>query len=143
MSYVRVWIHAVWGTKNREPSLRKEVRSRIIEHIRENAKDKGIYIDRLDGDTDHLHCLFALGPDMTIAKALQLIKGESAHWMNDKRITQTKFEWAGEYYAVSVSESMLDRVRAYIDNQEEHHRKKTFAQEVGEFLQKYNFTPHG
>src|SRR5260221_7530327 len=119
MSYVRVWIHAVWGTKNREPVLTKEIRSRTIEHMRENAKEKGIHIDSLDGYTDHLHCLFGLNAEMTIAKAMQLMKGESAHWMNDERVTPAKFEWASEYYAVSVSESMLERVRAYINNQEE------------------------
>ena len=143
MSYVRVWIHAVWGTKNKEPVLTKEVRAQSIAHIRENAKDKGIYIDRLDGYTDHLHCLFGLNADMSIAKTLQLLKGESAFWINDKKITPQKFQWANEYYAVSVSESMLDRVRAYIDNQEEHHKKKTFAEEVDEFLQRYSFSHHG
>lgn len=80
---------------------------------------------------------------MTIAKALQLIKGESAYWMNKERIMPTRFEWADEYYAVSVSESDLENVRAYIDNQEEHHRKATFAEEVSEFLEKYNLIRYG
>lgn len=135
MSYVRVWIHTVWGTKNREPLLTKEIRPRVLTHIRENARQKEIYIDRLNGYTDHLHCLLGLNADMTIAKALQLIKGESAYWMNKERIIPMRFEWADEYYAVSVSESELENVRAYIDNQEEHHRKTTFAEEVSEFLQ--------
>jgi len=143
MSYVRVWIHAVWGTKNREPLLTKEIRPRVASHIRENARQKGIYIDRLNGDSDHLHCLFGLNADMTIAKALQLVKGESAYWINREKVTPLKFEWADEYYAVSVSESDLENVRAYIDNQEEHHRKTTFAEEVSEFLEKYNLVRHG
>ena len=143
MSYVRVWIHAVWGTKNREPLLTKEIRPRMVSHIRENARQKEIYIDRLNGHTDHLHCLFGLNADMTIAKALQLMKGETAYWMNKERITSAKFEWANEYYAVSVNESALDDVRAYIDNQEEHHKKRTYAEEVQEFMQKYNLGRHG
>ena len=143
MSYVRVWIHAVWGTKNREHLLSKEIRPQVLTHIRENARQKEIYIDRVDGHTEHLHCLFGLNADTTIAKTLQLIKGESAYWMNKERITPMKFEWADEYYAVSVSESVLDNVRAYIDNQEEHHRKRSFTEEVDDFLQKYNFSRHG
>ena len=139
MSYVRVWIHAEWGTKNREHLLTKEIRARVISHIRENAKKKEIYIDRLNGYTDHLHCLFGLNADTSIAKTLQLIKGESAHWMNKERVIPVTFEWANEYFAVSVSESVLENVRAYIDNQEAHHTKTTFAEEVEEFLQKYNF----
>ena len=115
----------------------------MLSHIRENAKQKGIYIDRLNGYTDHLHCLFGLNADTTIAKTLQLIKGESAYWVNKERVTPVQFEWANEYFAVSVSESVLENVRAYIDNQEEHHTKTTFAEEVEEFLQKYNFVRHG
>ena len=143
MSYVRVWIHAVWGTKNREPLLTKEIRPRMVNHIRENARQKQVYIDRLNGYTEHLHCLFGLNADMTIAKTLQLIKGESAYWVNKEKVTPARFEWADEYYAVSVSESALDDVRAYIDNQEEHHKKRTYAEEVEEFLQRHNFSRHG
>ncbi len=104
MSYVRVWIYAVWGTKTREHFLTKAIRPQVLGHIRKNAKDKGIYIDRLNGDSDHLHCLCGLNADMTIARTLQLIKGESAYWINKEKVTPVRFEWADEYYAVSVSE---------------------------------------
>jgi len=136
-------IHAVWGTKNREPFLTKELLTVVIDHIRQNAKTKEIYIDRLNGHTDHMHCLMGLNADMSIAKAIQLIKGESAFWINKHKLTKSKFEWADEYFAVSVSESMLDKVRAYIDGQEEHHKKKTFQQEYEEFIKTYNFESHG
>ncbi len=136
-------VHAVWGTKNREPILTKELRTTIIKHIRENAKTKEIHIDRLNGYTDHLHCLLSLNADMSISKAMQLKKGESAFWINKQKLTKSKFEWADEYFAVSVSESMLDKVRAYIDGQEEHHKKKTFQQEYEEFIKSYNFRSQG
>jgi hypothetical protein len=58
-------------------------------------------------------------------------------------MTPLKFEWANEYYAVSVSESGLENVRAYIDKQEEHHKKTTFAEEVEKFLKEYKLSPHG
>ena len=80
------------------------IRSQIISHILENAKQKEI---------------------------------------NKEKLTSVKFEWANEYYAVSVSESVLETVRAYIDNQEEHHKKRTYVEEVEEFLQKYSFSHHG
>jgi REP element-mobilizing transposase RayT len=142
MSYVRVWIHAVWRTKNGEHSLTRTVRAKVLEHIRTNAESKGIYIDRLSGSSDHLHCLLGLNADMAIAKAMQLIKGEVAHWINKEGITPSRFEWANEYYAVSVSESDLDRVRTYIDNQEEHQANRTYAEEVEEFLREYGFSRH-
>jgi len=143
MSYVRVWIHTVWGTKSREHVLTQTIRPQVLSHIHKNAKDKGIYIDKLNGYSDHLHCLFRLNADTTISKTLQLIKGESAYWINKENVTPVRFEWANEYYAVSLSESDLDRVRTYIDNQEEHHKKTTFVEEVEEFLRTYNFTRHG
>ncbi|HQI69565.1 MAG TPA: IS200/IS605 family transposase [Bacteroidales bacterium] len=134
MPYVKVMIPAVWGTKYRHPFLTNEIRNIVIAHIKENAKNKKLFIDTLDGYTDHLHCLFGLNADMSIAKAMQLIKGESAHWINDQKIIRTKFEWADEYYAVSVSESGLANVRRYINGQEAHHNKVTFAQEYEKFF---------
>jgi putative transposase len=138
MPFVKVMIHAVWGTKNREPLLTKEIRVQVIDHIRKNALAKEIYIDSIDGYTEHLHCLFGLNADMSLSKAMQLIKGESAFWINNKSgLIDSKFEWADEYFAASVSESALDKVRAYIQNQEEHHKKKTFMEEYQEFMDAY------
>ncbi|MBS4027420.1 MAG: IS200/IS605 family transposase [Ignavibacteriales bacterium] len=143
MSHVKIWIHAVWGTKNRERVLTKDVRAQLFQHIRENAKEKQLYIDFINGDVDHVHCLLALNADMTIAKVMQLIKGESAHWANENTLLKQKLEWADEYFAVSVSESMINKVREYIKNQEEHHKKLTFKDEYDEFITKYGFHRHG
>lgn len=143
MPFVKVLIHAVWGTKNRYPFLTTEVRKAVIEHIMANAKTKGIYIDRLNGYTEHLHCLFALNADMSVSKAMQLIKGESAFWINRQRLTVSKFEWADEYFAASVSDSAKGRVRAYINNQEEHHTKETFAEEYERFMEAYSIKELG
>lgn len=131
-------IHAVWGTKNREGVLNNEFRAELFAHIVENAKSKGVYIDTINGYTDHVHCLFALPVNEPIAKVLQLIKGESSYWINKTGIVKGKFSWADEYYAASVSESQLEKVRLYIRNQEEHHKKITFADEFSAFLKKHN-----
>ncbi len=60
MSHVKIWIHTVWGTKNHERVLTKDVRQQLFQHVRENAKEKQIYIDFINGDLDHIHCLLAL-----------------------------------------------------------------------------------
>ena len=143
MSYVRVWIHAVWGTKNRYPYLTTGIKQQLIEHIKENARSKGLFPDTINGHTEHLHCLMALNAETSISKTLQLIKGESAFWINKQKLTDEKFEWADEYFAVSVSESALDKVRTYINNQEEHHKTVTFIQEYEKFLNAYKFPNHG
>ncbi|WP_428668475.1 IS200/IS605 family transposase [Runella sp.] len=139
MAFVKIWIHAVWGTKNRASTLEKSKRKKLFAHIRENAHAKGMYIDFINGVEDHIHCLMALNADATMAKTMQLIKGEAAHWANQEQLFREKLYWADEYYAVSVSESQIEKVRMYIRNQEEHHRKKTFAEECQEFIDKYGF----
>ena len=111
----------------------------VWQHIRENAKEKDIFIDTINGYSDHCHCLVSLGVDQTIQKTMHLIKGESSFWINKQVITEQKFEWQDEYFAVSVSESMVEQVRDYIKNQEEHHKTKTFTQEYDEFMLRYGF----
>ena len=144
MPYIRVWIHYVWSTKYRDPVLKDEFREILFEHIRQNARSKDIYLDRVNGYHDHVHCLISLGSGQTIDKIAQLIKGESSFWFNNKSGFKTnKLEWQEEYFAVSVSESAVDNVRAYIDNQVKHHQKKTFAEEYEEFIKKYGFKELG
>ncbi len=140
MPFVKIYIHFVWSTKNRIPFLDSlELRQKLWQHIRTNAKQKGIFIDFVNGYTDHCHCLVSLGIDQTIQKLMQLIKGESSFWINKEKLTKQKFEWQDEYFAVSVSESVLEKTRNYIKNQEEHHKTKTFQQEYDEFISKYGF----
>lgn len=143
MPFVRIWIHAVWGTKNRFPYLTNDIKESVINHIKQNAKSKKIFIDCINGHTEHLHCLISINADMSIAKVMQLIKGESAFWINKNKITNSKFEWADEYFAVSVSESMIDKVRVYINTQEEHHKTTTFAEEYESFMRTYKFEGQG
>lgn len=133
----------MWGTKSRTPFLNKEIRSEVIAHIKQNAKEKKIYIDSINGVDDHLHCLLGMDTEQSIAKVMQLIKGESAFWINKQKLTKTKFEWADEYYAASVSPHSINKVRAYIKNQEEHHKKVTFRIEYEEFIKHYSFDVEG
>jgi len=139
MPYVRVWIHFVWATKDRRPLLEREIRTRVFDHIKENAKKKNIYLDTIDGYLEHTHALISLASDQTIAKTMQLLKGESSYWINENSLIRPRFEWQDEYFAVSVSESMVEKVREYIRGQEEHHRKKSFTEEYEEFLRGYGF----
>jgi len=139
MPYVRIWLHCVWGTKNRYPYLTPEIKQQVIDHIRENAREKEIYLNAINGHTDHLHCIVSLRADQSLAKVIQLIKGESSFWINKNGITPVRFEWADEYFAVSVSDSDIQRVRNYIWRQEEHHRKESWEDEYREFIREYGF----
>jgi putative transposase len=132
MSYVRVWIHTVFATKYRHPMIHNSQRNDLFSHIKENARSKNIMIDSVNGYLDHAHILFLLNRDMSISKALQLIKGESSHWVNALKLSPEKFIWQDDYWAVSVGENDVFRVRRYIANQVEHHRKKSFMEEIEE-----------
>jgi putative transposase len=139
MGYIKIWVHLVWTTKNREPLLTNDIRIKVFDHILENAIDKGIYLDFINGYLEHVHCLISLGSGQNIDKILMLLKGESSYWINNKKFIREKFEWQDGYFAVSVSESSVNRVRDYIKHQEGHHRKRSFQQEYDEFMRKYGF----
>jgi REP element-mobilizing transposase RayT len=143
MSFVKIWIHSVWGTKNHDKILTKDIRKQLFQHIKDNARKKGMYVDTINGYLEHVHCFLALNADMSISKELQLIKGESAYWANQNKIVKPKLEWADEYFAVSVSETAIDKVREYIKNQEEHHAKLSFSDEFKKFIEKYGFGSQG
>jgi REP element-mobilizing transposase RayT len=139
MPYSKVMIHFIWATKNRQPLISKELRPLLLQHIKENSLKKDIFIDSTNCVQDHIHLLISLGIEQTISKVAMLIKGESAYWVNKQKLIKEKFEWQDEYIALSVSKSAIAKVRDYISNQEEHHRKKTFAREYSEFLIAHDF----
>ena len=139
MSYVKIWVHLVFATKDREPLLKEEFRYDVHKHIIKNCKEKEIFLQAINGYTGHLHCLISLGKDQMIAKVTQLIKGESSFWINQNNLTPEKFSWQDDYFAVSVSESQVPVVVNYIKNQEKHHAKRSFEDEVNEFMTKYEW----
>ena len=140
MSWARVWVHMVFSTKNRKPLLvDKTLRTKVFEHILENARKKEIWIESAGGYKEHVHVLISLGKEQTISKVAMLIKGESSRWINANSFTREKFSWQDDYWAVSVSESHVEAVKQYILNQEERHEELTFAEEIEDFMKKYGW----
>jgi REP element-mobilizing transposase RayT len=139
MSFVKIYVHAVWATKNRLPLLASNIRLKVFEHIKDNARSKSIFIDHINGAQDHLHCLISMNPEQCIADVVRMIKGESSHWINNQKLAREKFSWQEEYFAVSIGESQIESVRKYIREQEEHHHRKTFQEEYDEFMKVYGF----
>ena len=145
MPQIKIYIHFVWSTKNRIPFLAtKDMRRAVWIHIRENSRKKGIFVDHIDGYSDHCHCLVSLGGNQTVENIMHLLKGESSYWINRNPdfkdlLKGQKFEWQTEYFAVSVSESIVPRVRNYIQRQEKHHARKTYHDEIEELIEKYQF----
>ena len=139
MSYIKVYIHFVWSTKNRYPFLTKKIRQDVFTHIRENGKKKNIYVDFINGYKDHVHCLISMRDEHSIRDVAKLLKGESSHWINKNKLTSEKFSWQDEYFAIGVGDKDLPAVRKYIENQESHHAGTTFQQEYDRFIERYGF----
>jgi putative transposase len=130
----KIWIHAIWSTKERLPLIHPVVESKIHQFIAEQLREQGCPVRIINGMPDHIHCLFLLSPQRSIADVIKQIKGSSSHFINQNNLITEKFAWQSGYAAYSVSESVVDKVFQYIKNQKQHHTKKTFQQEYDAFL---------
>jgi REP element-mobilizing transposase RayT len=129
----------VWSTKNRECIIPHSFRPALLKHFKEYCPSKDIFLDFVNVHLDHVHALISLGKQQNIAEVMHLIKGESAHWINKTKMLPSHFMWQDDYYAASVSFSHVNKVRDYIKNQDEHHKKMTWAEELERFLIKNGF----
>jgi len=139
MSYVKIWLHCVWSTKNRECIIPNSFRLVLLSHFREYTLSKSIFLDYINAHKDHVHALINLGKEQNVADIMHLLKGESSNWVNKMQQLNYHFGWQDDYFAASVSHSLVDRVSAYIKNQDEHHKKMTWDEELDLLLQKYGF----
>ena len=136
-TYTSLHYHIVFSTKHREPWLSEPVRERLWPYLGGIARENGLTALEIGGVADHVHVLLSLPASMAVAKAVQLIKGGSSHWLKDAFPQLATFAWQDGYGAFTVSHSQLDAVRAYICGQGEHHRTRTFAEEYRAFLERH------
>ncbi|MCW5553517.1 MAG: IS200/IS605 family transposase [Verrucomicrobiae bacterium] len=136
-SYSRVWLHIVWATLERRPLLDKPAAAKLSAWLPDYARQKGIYMKINFVNPDHVHALIDLPTNLCIEDMMQLLKGSSSHWINEQSLVAGKFGWGRGYGVFSVSESGVSEVCAYIAKQEEHHRKRDFAEELKLFVERY------
>ncbi|HEY2328383.1 MAG TPA: IS200/IS605 family transposase [Verrucomicrobiae bacterium] len=136
-SYSRVWLHLVWATLERRPLLDKPAALKLSAYLTDYAKQKGIYMKINYVNADHVHALIDLPTNLSIEDMMQLFKGSSSHWVNEQNLVAGKFGWGRGYGVFSVSESIVAEVCAYIANQEEHHRKRNFDEELKLFVERH------
>ena len=133
-SFNKIWIHAIWATKERLPLIHPAIDDKIHIIIDDQLREQGCPVRIINGMPDHIHCLFLLSPQKSIAEVMKQVKGSSSHFINQNNLITEKFAWQTGYAAYSVSESVVDKVFQYIKNQKQHHTKKTFQQEYDEVL---------
>lgn len=119
-----------------------ETAAKVSKFLSDYARDKGIYMKINFVNADHVHALVDLPTSMSMEEMMQLLKGASSHWINENRLIPGKFGWGRGYGAFSVSHSDVARVAKYIAEQEEHHRKRSFADEFKLFVERYGLKWH-
>ncbi|MBV9008815.1 MAG: IS200/IS605 family transposase [Verrucomicrobia bacterium] len=138
-TYTSSLFHCVFATKNRAPSLRNDLRSRLWPYLGGIARENGMKALAIGGAADHVHILLRLPATMPLAKALQLLKGNSSKWMHETFPRLSHVAWQEGYGAFSISVSGVDETIAYIRNQEQHHRTRPFRDEVRAMLKRHGF----
>jgi putative transposase len=136
-SYSRCWLHLIWGTHHRERVLHKDAAVRVCKYLSEYSERKGIYMKINYVNADHVHALIDLPTGVSIEDVVQLLKGSSSHWINANDVLNEKFAWGRGYGAFSVSESNVSTVAAYIAGQQEHHRVRSFTEELKELIERH------
>ena len=135
---VKIWIHAVFRTKNEAVIIPPDLRPALNQQIKSILTEQNCKVRVVNSVKDHMHCLFLLSADADIAGIIKNLKGISSHWINHENLIRSKFTWQVGYGALSVSESSVPNVEKYIGNQERHHQKTTFQEEYDRFMAIYH-----
>ncbi len=133
-SYVCVYVHVVFSTKDRRPLI-PEAKSPVLwKYLAGIAAKYGMKVVAIGGMADHVHLLLSCAPDVSVSKAVNVLKSKSSKWM---RTESQEFAWQEGYAGFSVSSSVLPKITEYINGQSEHHKKRDFAQDYLALLQKH------
>jgi putative transposase len=138
-SFASCLVHCVWSTKNRRPCLTPDLRERLWPYLGGIAKQNQMKAIAIGGVADHVHVLLSLPATLSVAKAMQLLKGNSSKWIRETFPKMRSFAWQEGYGAFSISISGVEATVAYIRNQAEHHRKRSFREEFVAVLMKHGF----
>lgn len=136
-TYHALTIHCVFSTRRREPFITQKLKERLWPFIGGILRQNKIKTLCVGGVADHIHLLMSLPTTMSVAKAVQLVKGNSSKWVHEAFPQQRSFEWQKGCAAFSVSVSHIPQTVTYIKNQGEHHRTKSFMEEYVSFLKKH------
>jgi len=136
-SLAKIYVHIVFRTKNNAFRFPKEIQKELYAYMATILKGVESPAIIIGGMPDHIHILCVLSKNYALKKIVEEVKKYSSKWLKTKDDKLSKFSWQNGYGAFSVSQSQVDVVKKYIQNQEEHHRKKSYREEVTVFLEKY------
>ena len=137
-TYSQIYLQIVFSVKGRQNLISKNWKEELYKYICGivNGKEQKVYA--IGGVADHIHILVSIKPTIALSDLVTDIKANSSKWINEKGFIKGKFQWQEGFGAFSYAHSQLDIIIAYINNQEQHHLKKTFRDEYTELLKKFN-----
>ena len=137
-TFSQIYIQAVFAVKNRDALISQEWESELYKYITGIIQNKGQKMLAINGTTNHIHILIGMKPTCCLSDLIREVKKSSNSFIKEKCFTRYNFQWQEGYGAFSYSHSALDSVIQYIQNQKEHHKKKSFRDEYMEFLRKFD-----
>jgi putative transposase len=137
-TYTQIYVQVVFAVSGRQCLIQKEHKEEIYKYITGTVRNKDQKLIAINGMPDHLHILIGLKPDMALSDLVRDIKANSSRFINERKWSGGKFGWQEGFGAFSYSHSQLDSVISYIQNQENHHSKRSFKDEYLEMLEKFN-----
>lgn len=137
-SYTCLYFHVIFSTKQRRALITADLRERLYAYIGSIVAHENGRLICAGGTEDHVHLLVSLRAQTALADMLRLFKTNSSKWVHETFVQKRDFGWQDGYSAFSVSHSNVERVRRYIAQQEEHHRRASFQEELLEFLKRHN-----
>jgi putative transposase len=118
------WVHLIWSTKYREKIITASLKWLLYNKIKQICEEKGYYLDYINGIEDHIHLLMGVKTTDSVSIMVKNIKGISQNWVNKEIKPEKYFGWQDGFAVISVSPSVVPKVRNYIKNQEKHHARK-------------------
>ncbi|OXG06322.1 REP element-mobilizing transposase RayT [Flavobacterium araucananum] len=136
-TYTQIHIHFVFAVKFRQAIIHNDWKEELYKYIAGIIRNNNHKLLAINGVSDHIHVLIGIRPAQSISDLMKNIKQDSSKWINTNKFLKIHFEWQEGYGAFSYSKSQLNAVVNYIENQEVHHKKKTFREEYIDFLEKF------
>jgi putative transposase len=136
-TYHQIYLQTVFAVKYRNAVIDKAWKETLLGVIGNLINETGCKTIIANGVEDHVHCFLGLKPVVSVSELMQTVKAKSSKYIDDHKLTKERFEWQGGYGVFSYSQSAVDSVYKYIQNQEVHHKKQTFRDEYLDFLKKF------
>lgn len=134
---VSVLTHIIFSTKNREPFITPEIEPEVFAYVGGILRNNGCRLLIAGGTADHVHLLISQSKNLALSMLMKDVKKNSSSWIKTKGKGFTNFHWQDGYGAFSVGAKEIAGVKKYIASQKEHHRKRSFQEELIQFLNEY------